>query len=117
MQKIFRRAHDSLFLYAGSPKYVFNMEYEEHDQTLLRKYTQEDEHGKYRLVPLMASGVTAKRETGKPWRGFDPNKRGQSGMHWLTTHDKLEEYVKRGLIDFPRKTDGCSATEVLPQPK
>jgi hypothetical protein len=27
-------------------------------------------------------------------------------MHWLTTHDKLEKYVEKGLVDFPRKKDG-----------
>jgi DNA modification methylase len=106
MQKIFRRAHDSIFLYTGSPSYTFNMQYEEHDETLLKKYTQIDEKGNYRLVPLMASGITAEGETGKPWRGFDPNERGRSGMHWLTTHDKLEKYVEKGLVDFPRKKDG-----------
>jgi hypothetical protein len=105
MQKIFRRAHDSIFLYTASSDYTFNMQYEEHDETLLRKYTQVDDKGKYRLVPLMASG-TRNGETGKAWRGFDPNERGRSGMHWLTTHDKLEKYVENALVDFPRKKDG-----------
>jgi DNA modification methylase len=106
MKKIFRRAHDSIFLYGGSSDYTFNLQFEEHDETLLKKYNQEDERGKYRLVPLMGSGTTAEGETGKPWRGFDPNKRGRSGMHWFTTHDKLEKYVEQGLVDFPRKPDG-----------
>jgi DNA modification methylase len=106
MQKIFRRAHDSIFFYTGSRDYTFNMQFEEHDETLLKKYSLEDSKGKYRLVPLMASGITAEGETGKPWRGFDPNKRGRSGMHWLTTHDKLDAYVEKGLVDFPRKEDG-----------
>lgn len=106
MQKIFRRAHDSIFFYTGGHDYTFNMEFEEHDETLLKKYTQEDKRGKYQLVPLMASGITTYGETGKPWRGYDPNKRGRSGMHWLTTHDKLEKYVEQGLVDFPRKPDG-----------
>jgi len=107
MQKIFRRAHDSIFLYSKSSKYTFNMQFAEHDETLLKKYNQVDEKGRYQLVPLMGSGTTAHGETGKPWRGFDPNSRGRSGMHWLTTHDKLEKYVEQGLVVFPKKPDGA----------
>jgi DNA modification methylase len=107
MQKIFRRAHDSIFFYCRSSDYTFNMEFEVHDETLLRKYNQEDDKGRYQLVPLMGSGRRPGGETGKPWRGFDPNKRGRSGMHWLTTHDKLEKYVEHGLVVFPSKPDGA----------
>jgi DNA modification methylase len=104
--KIYRRAHDVLLFYTKSDKYIFNLVYEKQDDTLLKKYTSQDEHGKYRLVPLMGSGKVISGETGKSWRGFDPNTRGKAGMHWLTTHDKLEEYVKQGRVDFPRKKGG-----------
>jgi len=105
IKKIFRKAHDVILAYAKSDSYKFNLQYGKHDHTLLKKYSQIDERGKFRLVPLMASGKT-KGETGRPWRGFDPNTRGKEGMHWLTTHDKLELYVQKGLVDFPRKKDG-----------
>ncbi|MGC9976007.1 MAG: DNA methyltransferase [Syntrophales bacterium] len=104
--KIFRRAHDELLFYKKTDEAVFHNQYGEFDETLLRKYTGLDNRGKFRLVPLMASGKTSTGETGKPWRGFDPNMRGKAGMHWLTTHDKLEKYVSEGLVDFPRKSDG-----------
>ncbi len=104
--KIFRRAHDELLFYKKTDEAVFHNQYGEFDETLLRKYTSSDKRGKFRLVPLMASGKTASGETGKPWREFDPNTRGKAGMHWLTTHDKLENYVSEGLVDFPRKSDG-----------
>jgi DNA modification methylase len=100
--KVYRRAHDTIFFYTKSDKYTFNMTYKEFDKTLLDKYSQEDERGKYQLVPLMGSGKVIAGETGKPWRGFDPNTRGKSGMHWLTTPDKLEEYVNQGLVYFPK---------------
>ena len=81
------------------------MLYEEKSETLLNKYSLEDEKGKYRLVPLMASG---KRNgiTGKPWRGFDPNTRGKAGMHWITLHENLDEYDAKKLVAWPQKTDG-----------
>ncbi len=105
ISKIYRHAHDVILFYTKSSDYVFNMIYEDKDETLLKKYTSEDARGKYQLVPLMASGRRG-GETGKPWRGYDPNTRGKGGMHWLTIHSKLEEYVNQGLVDFPRKADG-----------
>jgi DNA modification methylase len=104
--KIYRRAHDVLLFYVKSDQYRFNIVYGEKDDKLLNKYSQVDDRGKYQLVPLMASGRVTGGETGKPWRGFDPNTRGKSGMHWLTTHDKLEAYVQKGLVAFPKKPDG-----------
>lgn len=103
--KIFRRAHDDILFYAKEKDYKFNLQYEEHDDTLTDKYSQTDESGAYQLVPLMASGKRG-GITGKPWRGFDPNTRGKGGMHWITTHDKLDAYVERGLVTFPGKEGG-----------
>lgn len=100
--KIYRRAHDIIFFYTKSDKYTFNMIYKGFDETLLKKYSQIDDRGRFQLVPLMGSGKVIGGETGKPWRGFDPNTRGKSGMHWLTTHDKLEEYVNKNLVVFPK---------------
>jgi site-specific DNA-methyltransferase (adenine-specific) len=103
--KIFRRAHDNILFYAKEADYKFNLQYEEHDATLTDKYSQSDEGGAYQLVPLMASGKRG-GVTGKPWRGFDPNERGKTGMHWITTHEKLDAYVARGLVAFPGKEGG-----------
>ncbi|MDQ3711590.1 MAG: restriction endonuclease, partial [Acidobacteriota bacterium] len=105
MNRIFRRAHDIIFFYGKSQSYNFNMQHEEHNETLLRKYTSRDEKGIYRLVPLMVSGIRH-GITGKPWKGFDPNTRGKTGMHWVTIHDKLDAYVEQGLVEFPKKADG-----------
>jgi DNA modification methylase len=105
--KIYRRAHDIIFFYSKSDKYTFNMIYKDFDDTLLDKYTGHDERGIYRLVPLMGSGKVQNGETGRVWRGYDPGIRGKSGMHWLTIHEKLEEYVNQGLVVFPKKPDGA----------
>ena len=104
ISKIYRRAHDIVFFVTKSSKYTFNLVYEAHDETLLRKYNKVDEQGRrYQLVPLMGSGKVVSGETGKPWRGFDPNTRGKGGMHWLTTHENLDKYDRQGLIAFPKK--------------
>lgn len=105
IHKIFRRAHDIIFFYTKTETYTYNLLYEEKDETLLKKYKQRDENGIYQLVPLMGSGKR-NGDTGKVWRGYDPNIRGKTGMHWLTTPDKLEEYVKQNLVVFPKKSDG-----------
>jgi hypothetical protein len=51
----------------------------------------------FRVVPLMASGRSA-GETGKIWRGVDPNRRGKNGMHWLKKIDVLEKLDSDGLV-------------------
>src|SRR6185437_5255684 len=91
ISRIFRKGHDTIFLYGKSDAYKFHLQYEEHDDVLLRKYDQRDERGVYQLVPLMVSGKR-NGETGKPWRGIDPNLRGKSGMHWVTRHASLDAY-------------------------
>ena len=53
---------------------------------------------KYQTYELTGAGRTAKGETGKPWRGFDPN---AMGRHWGNSHAALEAWAQKGLIHFP----------------
>ena len=99
ISKSFRRAHDTLLFYSKTTQYVFNMQYKELTESSLGNYRYQDENGNYRLVPLLVSGVR-RGNTGLPWKGIDPNKRGKSGMHWVTTHDKLEKYLLEDRIVF-----------------
>ena len=103
--KILKRAHDTIFYYSKNPDYVFNFLRKPLSAESLKIYSREDDKGKHRLVPLLVSG-RRNGQTGQPWRGVDPNKRGQNGMHWVTTHDKLEAYDAQGLIVWP-KTEGA----------
>lgn len=105
ISKIYRRAHDVLFFYTKSDKYTFNMQYRELSSASKKLYSNVDEIGSYQRVPLLVSG-RRNGETGQPWRGIDPNKRGKEGMHWVTTPDKLEEYERQGLILWPKKEGG-----------
>lgn len=105
ISRIYRRAHDVILFYGKSDSYFFNICPEEKDETLSKKYTLKDDKGVHRLVPLMVSGLR-NGVTGKKWRGFDPNTRGKAGMHWITTHDKLDAYDAQGLVAWPKKDGG-----------
>ena len=100
--KIWKRQHDMLLNYSKNNEYTFNFQRKPLSETSLGIYSLTDEKGRYRLVPLLVSG---KRygNTGKKWRGIDPNSRGRNGMHWLKIPSKLEELEKQGLIVWPKK--------------
>ncbi|OQY47175.1 MAG: hypothetical protein B6242_05610 [Anaerolineaceae bacterium 4572_78] len=97
ISRIFRRAHDVVLLYSKSSTYLFNLQYKSLSEGSLKMYSQEDEKGIYRTVPLLVSGKRGGK-TGEIWCGIDPNKRGKAGMHWITTPAKLNEYDRQGKI-------------------
>ena len=101
ISKSLRKAHDIILFYTKSNNYTFHLQYKQLSKASLENYRYEDEKGKYRLVPLLVSGKR-NGETGKVWREIDPNKQGKSGMHWVTTPDKLEEYDRQNLIVFSK---------------
>ena len=103
--KIYRRAHDILLFYTKSNEYIFNLQYKELSEASKKLYSNQDEHGIYQAVPLLVSG-RRNGETGKIWRGIDPNTRGKEGMHWVTIPSKLEEYDKQMLVLWPKKEGG-----------
>lgn len=99
--KIYKRAHDTLFFYSKTPDYQFFTQTKELSEASLKQYSKVDETGRrYRLVPVLVSG-RRNGETGRPWNGIDPNQLGQSGMHWVTKHSRLDEYEKQGLLEWP----------------
>ena len=102
ISKAARRNYDTIFFYTKSKTYTFNQVFMELSAASLKIYKNQDERGFFRLVPLLVSGKR-KGITGQPWRGVDPNQQGQEGMHWVTTHDKLDAYVEQGLVYFPPK--------------
>lgn len=101
----FRKAHDTILKYVKGKEYKFNQQYKSLSDASLKLYKYRDKIGRYRLVPLLVSGVR-NGETGKPWRGIDPNKHGKNGMHWVTKHTNLETYEKEGRLVWPRKKGG-----------
>ena len=103
--KIWKRAQDTIHHFTKSADYIFNFQRKPLSEASMDIYSKEDKRGRYRLVPLLVSGRRG-GVTGQPWRNIDPNKRGKNGMHWVTTHEKLEAYEKEGLIVWPEKKDG-----------
>jgi len=105
ISKIYKHSHDVLLFYTKSSKYTFNIQYKPLSDGSMKTYNKQDKRGRYQAVPLL---VSEKRngETGKIWRGVDPNKHGKNGSHWITTPDKLDEYEKTGLVIWPKKSGG-----------
>ena len=106
ISRVFRRSHDVIFFYSKSKDYFFDVQYRGLSDGSLKQYSNEDERGTYRLAPLLVSGKRG-GVTGTPWRGIDPNTHGKSGMHWVTTHEKLERYDDEGLVHWPAKEGGA----------
>ena len=53
---------------------------------------------KYQTYELTAP-ETRNGETGKPWRGFDPN---SMGRHWANLHSVMDDWLSKGVIHFPK---------------
>lgn len=71
--------HDTIFFYSRSPEFIWNRTSMPLSQAYIdSKYRHSDDRGTYRLSDLTASG-TRTGDSGKPWRGFDPN---LTGRHW-----------------------------------
>ena len=118
--KQYGRIHDTILFYSRGKQTVWNPVYTSHDpQYVKRAYRHQDERGLYRVGDLNASGVRH-GESGKPWRGVDPN---VVGNHWraprreawpegveppdnyesLSVHEKLDALDANGLIYWPPK--------------
>ena len=92
-----RNSQDFILYFSKSGQHIFNPQFGEYSESSKRHYSRQDSRGMYRVVPLMASGKSA-GETGKPWRGVDPNRRGKNGMHWLKKIEVLEQLNAEGLV-------------------
>jgi adenine specific DNA methylase Mod len=100
ISKAARKNYDTIFYYSKTKAYTYNQIFVDLSEASKRIYKNQDKKGFYRLVPLLVSGKR-NGETGKPWKNVDPNKQGKEGMHWITTHDKLNEYDRQGLVYYP----------------
>jgi DNA modification methylase len=97
--------HDSIFFFTKGANCAYNLQHTEYDQSYLDnfyRYYDEATGRRFRVSDLMAEG-TRRGSSGMPWRGIDPNVRGN---HWKYTIEKLEELDRGGLIYWPRKDGG-----------
>jgi adenine-specific DNA-methyltransferase len=101
----YNHIHDHIYLYSKSDKLTFNTQYIPYEQDYIDSAYRLVEEGtgrRYTLSDLMASGIR-KGSSGQPWRGIDPNTRGN---HWKYSIETLEELDKQGRIAFPKKIGG-----------
>jgi adenine-specific DNA-methyltransferase len=95
-----RNSQDILLFYAKTDQNVFNVQFGEYSESSKKHFSYKDQRGVFQPVPLLGSGKR-NGETGKPWRGIDPNSLGNHGMHWLKSPSKLDELDTGGLIYWP----------------
>jgi len=93
------RIHDSIFLYSGGSDFTFHTLQVPADKAKLPHTLITGADGqKYQTYELTGPGRTKDGESGKPWRGFDPDK---MGRHWGNAHSTMEEWAAAGLMHFP----------------
>ena len=101
----YNHIHDVIFVYTKSQSFTFNLQHTSYDQSYIDSAYRsvELESGRrYTLSDLMAAG-TRNGSSGKPWKGIDPNTRGN---HWKYTIERLDELEKEGRISWPAKEGG-----------
>ena len=114
-------AHDVIFYYSRSNRYVWNPIYQDYSEEYLSsKYRYSDNRGQYRIDNLTGPGVR-NGSSGDGWRGHDIRSK---GMHWkvnraaveslvgqeeaakMTTQDKLELLDANDFIYWPKGGEG-----------
>lgn len=101
----YNHIHDVIYFYSKTENVHFETQYQEYDQAYVEGAYRNIEEGsgrRYTLSDLMAAG-TRNGSSGLPWRGIDPNARGN---HWKFQISKLEELDAAGRIAWPKKVGG-----------
>jgi site-specific DNA-methyltransferase (adenine-specific) len=94
------RLHDIILHYGKSDSFTFNTIKVKADVAKTPHTLITGADGlKYQTYELTGAGTTREGESGKPWKGFDPNK---YGRHWGYAHAQLDEWDKAGEIHWPR---------------
>lgn len=95
--------HSDSYAVRKTDMFTFNLQYVPYDTKYVEDfYEKTDKDGRNWTSDLMAAGVR-QGESGKPWRGIDPAKKGN---HWKFTVQKLDELDREGRIYFPKKVGG-----------
>jgi adenine-specific DNA-methyltransferase len=105
-RKAYGNTKDLILFYSKAENPIWNdptLPYSDDDIERLFKKTDKDNR-KYTTIPLHAPGETTNGNTGREWRGVMPPK----GRHWRSDPVILEEWEKKGLIEWssngvPRK--------------
>ena len=93
------RIHDVILYYSKS-RSVFNSLKVKGDEAKMPHTLITGADGeKYQTYELTAPGATQDGESGRPWRGFDPN---IYARHWANNHAQMDEWDMAGLIHWPK---------------
>jgi len=98
----YNQSHDILFYYTKSKEFTWNPQYIPYDEDYIKKnfrYVEPKTGRRFMADNLLAAG-TRKGDSGRPWHGIDPTKKGN---HWQYTVQKLDELDKQGRIYWPPK--------------
>jgi site-specific DNA-methyltransferase (adenine-specific) len=88
------RIHDVIFHYSRSGAFNFKSQKIKADKAKQPHTLITGAHGlKYQTYELTAPGATKEGDSGKPWRGYDPNK---YSRHWGNSEVQREEWDVAG---------------------
>lgn len=94
------RLHDNILVYKAGTSRVFHSQQIKADSKKLPHTLIAGADGKkYQTYELTGAGVTKVGESGKPWRGYDPN---PLGRHWGKSFAELDRLDFQGLIHWPK---------------
>lgn len=108
--------HDLVFYYTKSPEAYWQKQYVAYDEEYIRtSFTEMTKAGRrYRINEITGSGLRS-GDSGKPWRGHDPSKKGR---HWAvptvlqdrlklsgTTQHMLDALDRHGYIELGKAGD------------
>ena len=100
----YNHIHDTILFYAKSENYAFNVQHTPYKQSYIDNfYRYTDEDGRRFMVDNLTAAGTRNGSSGLPWRGIDPNERGN---HWKYKIETLDELDKEGKIYWPNKKAG-----------
>jgi site-specific DNA-methyltransferase (adenine-specific)/adenine-specific DNA-methyltransferase len=97
--------HDLIYFFRKSDSHTWNKQSEPLSESYVEEFYDQVEEGtgrRYARGDLNASG-TRRGETGKVWRGIDPNK---LGNHWKYQPVELDRLDAAGKIHWPKKEGG-----------
>jgi len=97
--------NDDILFHTKSIDYIWNPVKRPFTEDYIRSHyglVEEATGRRFSASSLTAAGVR-RGETGKPWRGFDPN---TIGRHWAKLPSEMEELDKQGRIYWPKKDGG-----------
>jgi DNA modification methylase len=91
--------HDTVYWYARTAKYTFNMQYHAYEEKYLQR-ARKDEDGRM-YIPIPTGNPGVRPNLYYEYKGFLPH---SNGYKW--TRAKMEELDKQGRLIFPKEKTG-----------